>query len=50
MKSDENIKLDKMKNITSKIQNPNILELGVKKGKSTRMFLDICEKNNGTYT
>ena len=50
MKSDENIKLDKMKNITSKIQNPNILELGVKKGKSTRMFLDICEKNNGYLT
>ena len=38
MKSDENIKLDKMKNITSKIQNPNILELGVKKVNQQECF------------
>ena len=50
MKSDENIKLDKIKKITSKINNPNILELGVQKGNSTRMFLDVCEKNDGYLT
>lgn len=29
------------------IEKPNILELGVQKGRSTTRFLDICEKNNG---
>lgn len=29
------------------IEKPNILELGVQKGRSTLRFLDICEKNNG---
>lgn len=29
------------------IQNINILELGVQKGRSTLRFLDICNKNNG---
>lgn len=26
---------------------PNILELGVNKGVSTKLFLDLCKKNNG---
>ena len=30
-----------------KINKPLILELGVQKGRSTKKFLDICEKNNG---
>ena len=50
MRSDENVKLDKIKKITLKIDNPNILELGVQKGKSTKMFLDVCEKNDGYLT
>ena len=29
------------------IQNPSIIEFGVKEGRSTKMFLDLCEKNNG---
>ena len=29
------------------IKNPNILELGVNKGGSTKTFLDLCDKNNG---
>ena len=29
------------------IKNPNILELGVQKGRSTLRFLEICDKNNG---
>lgn len=35
--------LDKVKTI----KNPQVLELGVHKGKSTNLFLDICDKNNG---
>ena len=34
---------DQIKNI----QNPSIIEFGVKEGRSTKMFLEICEKNNG---
>lgn len=30
-----------------KINNPIILELGVQTGRSTKKFLEICEKNNG---
>lgn len=30
-----------------KINNPIILELGVQQGRSTKKFLEICEKNNG---
>ena len=26
------------------IDNPNILEFGVKEGRSTKIFLDICKK------
>ena len=29
------------------INNPIILELGVQTGRSTKKFLDICEKKNG---
>jgi len=29
------------------IQNPIILELGVREGKSTKMFIDLVEKNSG---
>lgn len=29
------------------IKNIKILEFGVKEGRSTKMFLDICKKNNG---
>ena len=29
------------------IKNPQILEFGVRKGVSTRFFLDLCNKNNG---
>ena len=34
------------KNI-SKIQKPQIVEFGVKEGRSTKLFLDICNQNNG---
>ena len=34
---------DQIKNI----KNPSIIEFGVKEGRSTKMFLDLCEKNNG---
>jgi len=29
------------------IQNPSFLEFGVKEGRSTKFFLDICKRNNG---
>jgi predicted O-methyltransferase YrrM len=32
------------------IQNINILELGVQRGTSTNIFLEICEKNEGFLT
>ncbi len=38
--------IEKIKNI----KNINILELGVKRGISTKKFLDICENNNGFLT
>ena len=33
--------------IVKEIDKPIILELGVQKGRSTKKFLEICEKNNG---
>lgn len=30
-----------------KIENPQIVEFGVREGRSTKLFLDLCEKNNG---
>ena len=50
MKYKENEKLEIIKNKISKIPKPNILELGVQKGNSTKMFLDLCEKNDGFLT
>ena len=35
--------LPKIKNI----KKPNILELGVREGKSTKMFIDLVQSNNG---
>ncbi len=32
------------------IENPKVLEFGVRKGVSTRFFLDLCNKNNGKCT
>ena len=29
------------------IKEPKILELGVQKGRSTKKFLELCNKNNG---
>ena len=53
-----NIKLDKnnyLKKILNFIfefeknkENPFILEFGVRQGRSTKMFLEICERNNGS--
>ncbi len=39
-----------IENIVSKIKNPKILELGVHHGVSTKLFLEICEKNDGYLT
>ena len=50
MKPYEREKLDTIKKLVSKIPNINILELGVQQGNSTKMFLEICEKNNGYLT
>lgn len=30
-----------------KINNPQIVEFGVREGRSTNLFLDLCDKNNG---
>jgi len=46
----EKEKLEFLKNKILKIPNPNILELGVQSGNSTKMFLEICEKNDGFLT
>ena len=40
-------KLDLIKEKIKNIDKPLILELGVKEGKSTKMFLEICDKNDG---
>lgn len=50
MKLYEKEKLEFLKNKILKIPNPNILELGVQSGNSTKMFLEICEKNDGFLT
>ena len=36
-----------MFNLISNIRNCNFLEFGVKEGRSTKKFLEICKKNNG---
>ena len=41
---------NKLRLIREKIENidkPLILELGVREGRSTKMFLEICDKNDG---
>tara|TARA_B100000900_G_C20463010_1_gene668101 strand:- start:116 stop:760 length:645 start_codon:yes stop_codon:yes gene_type:complete len=43
-------KLDIIKENILDIQKINILELGVRKGNSTKMFLDVCERNDGYLT
>ena len=30
-----------------KINNPQIVEFGVREGRSTKLFLDLCDQNNG---
>lgn len=50
MKLYEKEKLEFLKKKISNIPNPNILELGVQSGNSTKMFLEICEKNDGFLT
>ncbi len=50
MKLYEKEKLEFIKKKISNIPNPNILELGVQSGNSTKMFLEVCEKNNGFLT
>lgn len=40
-------KLNLIKKKIENIDKPLILELGVREGRSTRMFLEICDKNNG---
>ena len=49
MKKDEYIiKLENaFKKELLEINNPQILEFGVRHGQSTKLFLDICEKKNG---
>lgn len=50
MKYFEKKKLEFIKNKISDINNITILELGVQKGNSTKMFLEVCNKNNGNLT
>jgi predicted O-methyltransferase YrrM len=47
MKYKEVEKISYIKQITDKIKFPRILELGVQKGNSTKMFLELCDKNDG---
>jgi predicted O-methyltransferase YrrM len=50
MKYFEKEKLEIIESKISNIKNLNILELGVQKGNSTRMFLEICNRNDGYLT
>jgi predicted O-methyltransferase YrrM len=47
MKYKEIEKLNYIRQLTEKIKFPRILELGVQKGNSTNMFLELCDKNDG---
>ena len=42
-----NTKIKYLKNKINNIKDLQILELGVAEGNSTKMFLEICDKNNG---
>ena len=50
-KLDNNNYLKKIKNFIFEFEknkkNPLILEFGVRQGRSTKMFLEICERNDG---
>tara|TARA_Y100001970_G_scaffold245411_1_gene312439 strand:- start:320 stop:949 length:630 start_codon:yes stop_codon:yes gene_type:complete len=50
MKPNEQQKLNKIRELIFEIPKLNILELGVQSGNSTKMFIDICEKNDGYLT
>lgn len=50
MKYFQKEKLDIIRKSILNIKKPNILELGVQRGSSTKMFLKICKKNNGFLT
>ena len=50
MKYGEKEKLRFIKEKIFHIKNLEILELGVQHGNSTRMFLDVCEQNDGFLT
>jgi len=40
-------KLSLIKDYIKDIEKPNILELGVQEGRSTKMFLEVCDQNDG---
>ena len=40
-------KLSLIKDYIKDIEKPNILELGVQGGRSTKMFLEVCDQNDG---
>ena len=52
IKLDNNNYLKKIRNFIFEFEknkeNPFILEFGVRQGRSTKMFLEICERNNGS--
>ena len=50
MKQYEKKKLSIIKEHVSKLKKPNILELGVQNGSSTKMFLNLCDKKKGLLT
>ena len=50
MKPNEQQKLNKIRELIFEIPKLNILELGVQSGNSTKMFIDVWEKNDGYLT
>ena len=50
MKHFEEEKLKIIKNKIINLDQRNILELGVQRGNSTKMFLEVCNQNNGYLT
>ena len=38
-----------LENQIQKISNPNILEFGVREGRSTKIFLDLCKKKMESF-
>jgi len=43
-------KIEYIVNLIKKIENINILELGVREGISTKRFIEVCNRNNGKLT